>query len=123
METNLRLTYGDFKLFVGYTYTDANTARHTLNNVLMYEIEDKLKIGLEAYHFSRQRLSGGTFGKPYWITGLMAEKLWEKLRPKKCTPVCKAHKTRIQKPTLQKSVHFSYSSSGHTLLDFDTVFS
>lgn len=90
METNLRLTYGAFKLFVGYTYTDANThftnikewlpltARHRLNNVLMYEIEGKLKIGLEAYHFSKQRLSDGTFGKSYWITGLMAEKLWEK---------------------------------------------
>jgi outer membrane receptor for ferrienterochelin and colicins len=90
METNLRLTYGNFKLFVGYTYTDANThfangkewlpltARHRLNNVLMYEIEDKLKVGLEAYHFSKQRLSDGTFGKSYWITGLMAEKLWDK---------------------------------------------
>lgn len=90
METNLRLTYGAFKLFVGYTYTDARThltgenewlpltAKHRLNNVLMYEIEDKLKIGLEAYHFSRQKLSNGNFGKPYWITGLMMEKLWEK---------------------------------------------
>jgi iron complex outermembrane receptor protein len=90
METNLRLTYGDFKLFVGYTYTDANThftntkewlpltARHRVNNVLMYEIEDKLKLGLEAYSFSRQQLNDGTFGKPYWITGFMAEKLWEK---------------------------------------------
>src|SRR5690606_8205233 len=68
METNLRLTYGDFKLFVGYTYTDANThfdnnkewlpltAKHRLNNVLMYEIEDKLKLGLEAYYFSKQQL-------------------------------------------------------------------
>jgi len=91
METNLRFVYGNFKLFVGYTYTDANThftsnkewlpltARHRLNNVLMYEIEDKLKLGLEAYHFSKQRLSDGTFGKPYWITGFMAEKLWRKL--------------------------------------------
>ncbi len=89
METNLRLTYGDFKLFIGYTYTDANThfntkewlpltARHRLNNVLMYEIEDKLKLGLEAYYYSKQQLSDGTFGKPYWITGFMAEKLWEK---------------------------------------------
>lgn len=90
METNLRFTYNHFKLFIGYTYTDANshytsakewlplTARHRLNNVLMYEIEDKLKIGLEAYHFSKQRLNDGTFGKPYLITGLMAEKLWEK---------------------------------------------
>ena len=90
METNIRLTYADFKLFVGYTYTNANTnfdnvkqwlpltARHRLNNVLMYEIEDKLKLGLEAYYFSKQRLSDGSFGKSYWITGFMAEKLWEK---------------------------------------------
>ncbi len=90
METNLRFVYSNFKLFIGYTYTDANThftntkewlpltARHRLNNVLMYEIEDKLKVGLEAYHFSKQRLSDGTFGKPYWVAGFMAEKLWEK---------------------------------------------
>ena len=90
METNLRFTYGDFKLFIGYTYADVNsyfsntgswfplTAKHRLNNVLMYEQEDKLKIGLEAYYFSPQRLSDGATGKPYWINGLMAEKLWKK---------------------------------------------
>ena len=90
METNLRLTFGNFKLFLGYTYTDANThfdniklqlpltARHRLNNVLMYEIEDKLKIGLEAYYFSPQELTDGATGKSYWITGFMVEKLWEK---------------------------------------------
>jgi iron complex outermembrane receptor protein len=90
METNLRLTYNDFKLFVGYTYTDANThydsdkewmpltARHRLNNVLMYEIEDKLKMGLEAYYFSEQKLNDGSLGRSYWIMGFMAEKLWEK---------------------------------------------
>ncbi|MCD2422167.1 TonB-dependent receptor [Niabella pedocola] len=89
METNLRVSYGDFKLFVGYTYTDANThftggkewlpltARYRLNNVLMYEVEDKWKLGLEAYYYSKQQLSDGTSGKPYWITGFMAEKLWE----------------------------------------------
>lgn len=89
METNIKLTYGDFKLFLGYTYTDANTyfnndkewlpltARHRLNNVLMYEIEEKLKLGLEAYYYSPQQLSDGTMGKSYWITGFMAEKLWE----------------------------------------------
>jgi outer membrane receptor for ferrienterochelin and colicins len=88
-ETNLRLIYGDFKLFFGYTYTDANThfddvkewlpltARHRLNNVLMFEKEDNIKIGLEAYYFSRQRLSDGSFGKSYWITGFMVEKIWE----------------------------------------------
>lgn len=90
METNLRLTYDDFKLFIGYTYTDANThftnnkewlpltARHRLNNVLMYEIEDKLKLGLEAYYYSKQQLNDGTTGQSYWIAGFMAERLWEK---------------------------------------------
>jgi len=91
METNLRFTYDDLKLFIGYTYTDANThftnskewlpltARHRLNNVLMYEVEDKWKLGLEAYYFSKQQLNDGTFGKPYWVTGFMAEKIWEKI--------------------------------------------
>ena len=91
METNLRLVYDDFKLFIGYTYTDANThftfdkewlpltARHRLNNVLMYEKDERWKIGLEGYYFSRQLLSDGTFGKPYWITGFMAERIWDKI--------------------------------------------
>lgn len=45
----------------------------------MYEVEDKWKLGLEAYYYSRQQLNDGTFGKPYWITGFMAEKVWEKI--------------------------------------------
>ena len=89
METNLRFTYSDFKLFIGYTYADVNshfdnikswfplTARHRLNNVLMYEQEGRLKIGLEAYYFSPQKLSDGAIGKSYWLCGLMAEKLWK----------------------------------------------
>lgn len=89
-ETNVKLAYKDFKLFLGYTYTDAKqhqnnthfanplTAKHRVNGVLMYEVEDKWKIGLEAYTFSKQLLNDGTFGKNYVITGLMAEKLWER---------------------------------------------
>lgn len=88
-ETNVKVSYGDFKLFLGYTFTDARlnndgikmqqplTARHRLNNVLMYEVEEKWKIGLEAYYYSKQQLSDGTTGKSYWICGFMAEKLWE----------------------------------------------
>jgi iron complex outermembrane receptor protein len=89
-ETNVKVTYSDFKLFIGYTYTDAAmqfmqvkerlplTARHRLNNVLMYEREGSLKIGLEAYYFSPQRLSDNTTGRSYWIAGLMGEKLFKK---------------------------------------------
>lgn len=89
MEANVKLTYNDFKLFIGYTLADVNqkkdgevtsfplVAKHRLNNVLMYEIEDKLKVGLEAYYYSKQHLSDGATGKPYWLCGVMAEKLWE----------------------------------------------
>lgn len=89
-ETNVKLEFGDFKLFIGYTFTDtkihnegasvqnALTAKHRLNNVLMYEVEKKWKVGLEAYYFSKQRLTDDSYGKDYWICGLMAERLWEK---------------------------------------------
>ncbi len=89
METNAKLSYNDFKLFIGYTLTDTRihnngvsvgnplTARHRLNNVLMYEVEDEWKLGGEAYYYSEQRLTDGRRGKPYWILGFMAEKLWE----------------------------------------------
>lgn len=90
METNAKITYGDFKLFVGYTLADVNqhsgsasssyplVSKHRLNNVLMYEIEDKWKIGAEAYYFSKQKLNDGAMGKSYWTAGLMAEKIWER---------------------------------------------
>lgn len=90
LETNIKVTYSDFKLFVGYTLADVNqhyngntttyplVAKHRLNNVLMYEIEDQLKIGLEAYYFSPQELNDGATGREYWLFGLMVEKIWEK---------------------------------------------
>lgn len=91
METNLKLTYQDLKLFVGYSFTDAKihsgaalftnplTAKHRLNNVLMYEVEDKWKLGAEAYYYSTQQLNDGRTGKSYWLFGFMAEKVWERL--------------------------------------------
>jgi outer membrane receptor for ferrienterochelin and colicins len=90
METNVKLTYGDFKLFMGYTLADVTqhthttistyplVSKHRLNNVLVYEVEGKFKIGAEAYYFSPQVLNDGTKGKAYWTTGLMAEKIWER---------------------------------------------
>jgi outer membrane receptor for ferrienterochelin and colicins len=89
-ETNIKMGYKDFKLFLGYTYTDAHqhqnglkttnplTAKHRINTVLMYELEDQWKIGLEAYTFSKQLLNDGSIGKSYVITGFMAEKLWKR---------------------------------------------
>lgn len=89
VETNIKLTYDHFKLFLGYTHTNVRqhydgkssalplVARHQLNNVLIYEIHDEWRIGLEAYYFGPQKLSDGRTGRQYWITGLMIEKIWE----------------------------------------------
>jgi iron complex outermembrane receptor protein len=88
IETNLKLTFKNLKLFIGYTFADAKehyttttefplVAKHRLNNVLVYEIEDKLKVGLEAYYYSPQKLNDGATGKAYWLTGFMIEKLWK----------------------------------------------
>lgn len=90
-ETNIKLGYKDFKLYLGYTYTDTKihtrgnyitktlTPRDKVNAVLFYEVEGKWKIGLEGYYFSPQKLGDGTTGRDYWLCGFMAERLWEKL--------------------------------------------
>ena len=90
-ETNVKAELGDFKLFIGYTFTDTRihsggttvqnplTAKHRLNNVLMYEVEERWKVGLEAYYFSEQRLTDGVYGRDYWICGFMVERMWEKV--------------------------------------------
>lgn len=90
VEANVKISYAGFKLFIGYTLADVQqryngnssifplVAKHRFNNVLMYEVEEKLKLGLESYYFSKQQLNDGATGKPYWICGFMAEKIWER---------------------------------------------
>jgi iron complex outermembrane receptor protein len=85
-EVNLKIKYGDFKLFTGYTHANVKqhenrtvsdfplVAKHRLNNVLMYEKEENLWVGLEAYSYSPQKLGNGEIGQSYWIVGLMSEK-------------------------------------------------
>ncbi|WP_224485274.1 TonB-dependent receptor [Robertkochia aurantiaca] len=86
VEANMKWSYKDLKLFIGYTYADVTenynseatpfplVATHRLNNVLMYEKHENFWIGLEGYYFSPQQLSNGETGDPYWIVGLMTEK-------------------------------------------------
>lgn len=88
-ETNIKLGYKNFKLFLGYTYTDTKnhigsmyylktlTSKNRINSVLMYEVEEKWKLGLEAYYYSPQLLSDGTTGRDYWLCGFMIERIWE----------------------------------------------
>jgi outer membrane receptor for ferrienterochelin and colicins len=88
-ETNARFTYREnFKLFLGYTFTDTRakylTGRQVLplvpenkiNGALIYEKEDVIKLGLEGYYTDRQYLSNGTAAPAYWEFGFMAEKIF-----------------------------------------------
>jgi iron complex outermembrane receptor protein len=89
-ETNIKLGYDKLSLYLGYTYTDAKlnangiisdnplTPKHRFNAALVYEIEHKLRIGSELYYFSKQKLNNGSTGRGYWLTGIVAEKFWEK---------------------------------------------
>jgi len=90
-ETNIRLGYEEINLYLGYTYTNARlhnnnliyqnplTPKHRFNGAFVYEIEGKWRIGSEIYYFSKQKLSDGTTGRDYWLTGLLAEKIWTKI--------------------------------------------
>lgn len=88
-ETNIKLAYNNFALYLGYTYTDAKinnngiisnyplTPKHRFNSALVYELQDKWKVGSEIYYFSKQKLSDGSIGRDYWLTGLVAERLFK----------------------------------------------
>ncbi|WP_242926932.1 TonB-dependent receptor [Pontibacter vulgaris] len=90
-ETNIKLGYEWARLFLGYTYTDAKqhyneeltqiplTPKHRINAILMLEKEDNFRIGLETYYFSPQQLSTGGKGRSYWLSGIMAEKTFNKI--------------------------------------------
>ncbi|MEO8237826.1 MAG: TonB-dependent receptor [Flavobacterium sp.] len=89
-ETNLKFIYQeDFKLFVGYTFTDAKAKylignqflpllpKNKVNLALIYEKENNFKMGLEGYFTDQQFLYNGTQTPAYWEFGFMAEKtLW-----------------------------------------------
>lgn len=89
LETNVRLNLPHFHIFWGYSFIDTKraynqlnneiplTARHKLYNVVMYEIEDELRVGLEAYYVGSQRLNTGLATRSYWTCGFMVEKKWE----------------------------------------------
>lgn len=86
-ETNLKFIYDeDIKLFVGYTYTDAQATyldgnrflpllpKNKLNLILMYEKEDNFKLGFETYFTDRQYLFSGSKTPSFWEFGFMAQK-------------------------------------------------
>ncbi|MGN6601485.1 MAG: TonB-dependent receptor [Ginsengibacter sp.] len=90
-ETNIKLSIDPWQFFIGYTY--ANTRQHfnnkvqwqplTPKNVLItdfsYELEDKLRAGVEANYRSRQLLTDNSMGKGYVTFDLLFEKMWKHL--------------------------------------------
>ncbi len=90
-ETNAKFIFRDnFKLFLGYTFTNAKAKYLTgnqflplvpkskLNTALIYEKEDVIKLGLEGYFTGRQYLSNGNRTPAFEELGFMAEKIFEK---------------------------------------------
>lgn len=83
-ETNIKLTFGDFKLFLQYAFIDVKlnydninnqkplTPKHNAGAVLVFEQHDKWRIGFETYYTGQQFLSDYTQTRDYWIVGLMA---------------------------------------------------
>jgi outer membrane receptor for ferrienterochelin and colicins len=90
-ETNIKFIYKeDFKLFAGYTFTDAKAKylsgnqflpllpKNKLNLALIYEKENNFKMGLEGYFTDEQFLYNGKKTPAYWEFGFMVEKtLWK----------------------------------------------
>jgi iron complex outermembrane receptor protein len=89
LETNLKLGYEDFSLYGGYTLINARrhfdntispnplTARHRIYMTLMYELEEKLRIGYELFYTGHQVLSNDQVRPDYWVMGLSIEYRWK----------------------------------------------
>ena len=90
-ETNIKFGYEDFKLFLQYAFIDAQlnynninnqkplTPRHNAGGVLMYEVEEKWRIGYEVYYTGEQLLSDNSKTRDYWMMGFMVMREFERL--------------------------------------------
>lgn len=91
LESNMKLTYKDFKFFFNYALIDTRleyenvndqkplTAKHNIGTVLVYEEEGKWRLGLEGYYTSRQLRNDLSETNGYWIVGFMALRKFEKI--------------------------------------------
>lgn len=90
-ETNAKIIFKEyFKLFAGYTFTDAKAdylpviqnirllPKNKLNLALLYEKERNFKLGLEGYFTDKQYLYNNLETSPFWEFGFMAEKVFGK---------------------------------------------
>ncbi|MEZ4885219.1 MAG: TonB-dependent receptor [Chitinophagales bacterium] len=90
LETNIKLGYDDFKLYLQYAFIDAQldydgitrqkpiTPRHNAGGILMYE-SGKWRLGYEVYFTGGQTLFDGSAVEDYWTMGLLISRQIEKL--------------------------------------------
>lgn len=86
-ESNLKIKYKDFILFTNYAFNDVKisdsqkvlTPKHSIGAVLMYEVEDKWRIGYEAYYKSSQVRTDSTITPNFWTMGFMIMRTFNKL--------------------------------------------
>lgn len=91
-ESNAKIIFKEyFKLFAGYTFTNAKAKylpviqnirllpNNKLNLALLYEKERNFKLGLEGYFTDKQYLYNNFQTPSYWEFGFMAEKVFGKI--------------------------------------------
>ncbi|MFC3559827.1 TonB-dependent receptor [Pedobacter jamesrossensis] len=91
-ESNAKIIFKEyFKLFAGYTFTNAKAEylpviqdirllpKNKLNLALLYEKERNFKLGLEGYFTDKQYLYNNFLTPSYWEFGFMAEKVFGKI--------------------------------------------
>ena len=91
LETNIKLTYDDFKLYVNYAFINTEllyynindqkplTPKHNAGFVLFYEIEEKWSAGYEVYYTGQQYDNLYNSKTDFWTMGIMLMRHWEGL--------------------------------------------
>ncbi|MBS2101236.1 TonB-dependent receptor [Carboxylicivirga linearis] len=89
-ETNIKLTYDDFNLYLNYAFVNTElkydninkqkplTPKHNAGFVLMYEIEEKWSAGYELYYTGHQYDNAYNKKSDYWMMGVMLMRMFEK---------------------------------------------
>lgn len=90
-ETNIKLTYDDFKLYLNYAFVNTElqydnindqkplTPKHNAGFVLFYEIEEKWSAGYEVYYTGKQFDNLYNQKTDYWTMGVMLMRHWARL--------------------------------------------
>ncbi len=90
-ETNIKLSYGDVKLYANYAFTNTElrydninnqkplTPKHNAGFVLMYEVEEKWSIGYELYYTGAQFDEMYDAKPEYWTMGFMVMRYFKNI--------------------------------------------